>query len=99
MTNQPTKTQWKYLEERPDSWRKQLYIKGRKLTAFGLWSDMMVNGDTPEEAADHWDVPLEAVIEAIKYCEIHQELIANEADAERRHLEERGISLDPKVVH
>ncbi|MGK7878490.1 MAG: hypothetical protein AB4060_00055 [Crocosphaera sp.] len=99
MTNQPTKTQWQYLEPRPDSWRKQLYIKGRKLTAFGVWSDMMVNGDTLEETADNWDIPLDALQEVIEYCETHQELISSEADSERRYLEERGISLEPKVVH
>ncbi len=77
MTIRHTKTQWQYLEPRPDSWRKQLYLKGRKLTAFGLWSDMMVNGDTPEETANNWDVPLEAVLEVIKYCENIVKLIKN----------------------
>ncbi len=99
MTNQPTKTQWQYLEPRPDSWRKQLYIKGRKLTAFGVWSDMMVNGDTLEDTADNWEIPLDAVLEVIEYCETHQELIAAEAESERRYLEERGVLLEPKVVH
>lgn len=99
MTNQRTQTQWQYLEPRPDSWRQQLYFKGRKLTAFGLWSDMMVNSETPEEAADNWELPLDAVLEAIKYCETHQELLRKEASEERRYLEERGISLEPKVTH
>ena len=99
MTNQPIKTQWQYLEERSDSWRKQLYIKGKKLTAFGLWSDMMVNSETPEEAAENWDVPLAAVLEVIEYCQTYQQLIAEEANSERRYLEERGIPIDPKIVN
>ncbi|MGK7954526.1 MAG: hypothetical protein AB4063_04580 [Crocosphaera sp.] len=99
MTNQPTKTQWQYLESRQNSWRKQLYIKGRKLTAFGVWSDMMVNGDTLEETADNWEIPLEAVQEVIEYCEAYQDLITAEADSERRYLEERGVPLEPKVIH
>ena len=61
MTTNASKTQWKYLEPRPDSWRKQLYMKGRKLTAFTVWSDMIVNEMTPEEVADSKDLPIAAV--------------------------------------
>lgn len=86
-----SKTQWQYLEPRPDSWRKQLYLKGRKLRAHIVWSDMLVNEMTPEEVADSKDLPLEAVYEAIEYCESHAELLKQEAQAERRFLEERGV--------
>ncbi len=94
-----TNNQWQYLESRPHSWREQLYIKGRKLTAFTVWSDMMVNGETPNDAAENWDLPLAAVQEAIEYCSTHQELLKREAESERRYLEQRGISLEPKVTH
>ena len=94
-----TTTQWKYLESRPHPWRKQLYIKGRRLKAFTVWSDMIVNDLTPEEVADSKELPLEAVYEAIEYCQTHQELLKLEADKERRYLEERGISVEPRVTH
>lgn len=94
-----TATQWQYLEKRPHPWRQQLYIKGRKLTAFAVWMDMIVNGETPEEAAENWDLPLAAVLEAIEYCETHPELLKREAEEERRYLEERGVPLEPKVTH
>jgi hypothetical protein len=42
-----TTTQWQYLEKRPHPWRQQLYIKGRKLRAFTLWMNMIVNEMTP----------------------------------------------------
>ncbi len=99
MTTQKAKTQWQYLEKRPHSWRQQLYLKGRRLTAFGVWMDMMVNGETPEEAAFNWDLPLEAVKETIEYCETHRELLQSEAEQERRYLKDRGISLESKVSH
>lgn len=99
MTPPETQTQWQYLEKRPLSWRQQLYFKGRRLTAFGVWMDMIVNSETPEEAAENWDLPLEAVQEAIEYCETHQELLKREAEQERRYLEERGVSLESKVTH
>ncbi|ACK64922.1 hypothetical protein PCC8801_0842 [Rippkaea orientalis PCC 8801] len=98
LSAQFTQTQWKYLEKRPHPWRKQLYLKGRRLKAFDLWANMMANEMTPEEVADNWDVPLEAVRESIEYCETHQDLLKQEAEIERRHLEERGITLEPKIT-
>ena len=91
--------QWKYLEKRPHLWRKQLYVKGRRLKAFGVWMDMIVNEMTTYEAADNWDLPLAAIEEIIEYCETNQELLKQEADQERHYLEERGINLEPKVTH
>ena len=99
MTANTSKTTWKYLESRSDSWRKQLYIKGRKLTAHTVWSDMIVNSMTPSEVADSKDLPLSAVNEAIEYCEINQELLEKEAKAERLYLEKRGVILEPKITH
>jgi uncharacterized protein (DUF433 family) len=93
------KTQWQYLEQRPDSWRKQLYLKGKKLLARNVWSDTLVNEWSIEETADNWDLPVEAVSEAIEYCQTHQELLAQEADEERHYLEENGVSIEPKTTH
>jgi uncharacterized protein (DUF433 family) len=91
-------TQWQYLEQRSSSWRKQLYLKGKKLTAFTVWSDMLVNEMTPEEVAESKELPLAAVMEAIEYCQTHQELLRKEAEAERRYLEERGVVVEPPVT-
>ena len=99
MTTNTSKTQWKYLEPRPESWHQQLYLKKKKLRANTVWSDMLVNGDSIEEAADNWDLPVEAVEEVIRYCETHRELLRAEAESERRYLEERGVVLEPKVTH
>lgn len=99
MTSKSLKTQWQYLEKRPHRWRQQLYIKGRKQRAFTLWMNMIVNDMTSEEAADNWDLPLAAVHEAIEYCETHQELLQQEAEIERRHLEEKGNPIEPKTTH
>jgi hypothetical protein len=93
-----TTTKWQYLEPRPSSGRQQLYIKGRKLRAFTVWMDMMVNDLTPIEVAENKELPLGAVMEAIEYCSSHQPLLKKEAEEERRRLEEKGISLEPKTV-
>ena len=89
---------WQYLVTRPHPWRRQLYIKGRKLLASTIWQDMMVNEMTPEQAAENWDLPLAAIYEVIRYCESHRELLKLEADEERYRLEEKGVSLEPTVA-
>ncbi|WP_199249573.1 hypothetical protein [[Phormidium] sp. ETS-05] len=93
----PTET-WQYLVERPHPWRRQLYIKGRKLLASTVWQDTIANQMSPEEAAENWELPIPAIHEVFRYCETHQELLAMEASEERCRLEEQGVSLEPKIV-
>ena len=94
-----TKTQWQYLKRRPQSRWKQLYIKDRKLKAHTVWSDMIVNQWSEEETAYNWDLPIEAVREAIEYCEANLELLKKEATEERRYLKEQGVLLEPEIVN
>jgi len=94
MTPEPT---WRYLEKRPHPWRRQLHIKGRRLTAFGIWMDMQVNEMMAAEAAENWDLPLAVIQEAIEYCETHRDLLEREAAEERRRLESKEIRLEPQV--
>ena len=56
---------------------------------------MQVNHMTPEEAAENWDLPIEAIHEIIRYCQANRELLAMEADEEERRLRERGVRLEP----
>jgi hypothetical protein len=95
----PQTRDWQYLVERPHPWRRQLYIKGRKLLASTVWQDMIANKMTPEEAAENWSLPLCAIHEAVRYCESHTELLKLEAEEERYRLEEQGVSLEPKTTH
>ncbi|MEG4849508.1 hypothetical protein QUB10_01200 [Microcoleus sp. B5-D4] len=86
---------WQYLVSRPHAWRKQLYIKGRKLLASTIWGDMTANGMSPEQAAENWDLPLSTIYEVIDYCENNQELLKLEADEERYRLEVKGVQVEP----
>jgi uncharacterized protein (DUF433 family) len=99
MAESKTKTQWQYLEKRPHPWREQLYIKGTRIKASVIYSDMIVNSETPEEAAENRDLPLAAIFEVIEYCQTHQDLLKREALEERRYLESKGVSLEPKITH
>ena len=93
-----TNTQWQYLEKRTHPWRQQLYIKGKMIKASVIYSDMIVNEETPEEAAENWDLPLAVIEEVITYCQTHQELLKQEAEEERRIVLE-GVTVEPKVSH
>ena len=89
---------WEYLVERPHPWRRQLYVKGRNLRAFTVWTDMQTNGLGPQEAAENWDLPLDAVREIVRYCETNRELLRMEADEERRRLLDEGVLLEPSAA-
>jgi uncharacterized protein (DUF433 family) len=66
-----TPREWKYLERRPGSSYQQLCIKGKRIWAWTLYCEFMSEKEprTPQQLAEDWNVPLEAVQEAIAYCQ------------------------------
>ena len=89
---------WKYLAKRNHPWRKQLYIKGRKLLASTVWQDAITNEMSREEAAANWDLPIDAIDEVFRYCESHQDLLKLEADEAYYRLVSKGASFESKVA-
>src|SRR5712692_5082365 len=74
------KDHYKYLAPDPDSSYRQLRIKGRRIFARTLYS-LTVGEEgrmTPEEVAADYGLPLEAVSEAIAYCESNPPEIAED---------------------
>jgi uncharacterized protein (DUF433 family) len=66
-----TSTRWQYLERDPLSSQRQLSIKGRRIKARTL-AGAFFNAEEPrtvEQIAADWNVPIEAVREAIAYVE------------------------------
>ena len=61
---------WKYLERRPGSSFQQLCIKGKRIWAWTLNCEPFIEPEprTPEQLAEDWGIPVEAVLEAIEYC-------------------------------
>ena len=74
---------WTWLVRRDHPWRRQLWVKGRNITAGGLARTAFIEGWTPEETARQFDLPHEAVMEALRYAETARELITAE-EAENR---------------
>ncbi len=62
---------WKYLERRPGSSYQQFCVKNKRIWAWTLYCEFMNEKEprTPEQLAEDFDIPLEAVQEAIEYCQ------------------------------
>ena len=88
-------TQYQHLEPRPGSNYRSLFLKGRRIRAVVV--DEAIHGPdpfTPEEFAREYQVPLEAVLEALDYVAKNRPLIEQERDRESSRLRARGL-LDP----
>lgn len=96
-TMQPsTSTTWKYLAPNPKSVYKQLFIKGTRIRARILYG-MFMRADeprTPQEIAADYSLPLEAVQEAIAYCQSDPPEIKADFEREERVMEATGMN-DP----
>jgi hypothetical protein len=90
----PDNRTWMFLVSHEHPWKRQLYVKGRKLQASNVWSDIRANNLTTEEALYNWDLSRPVLNEIIEYCEANQELICMEADEEKRRLREKGVDID-----
>ena len=90
--------QYEYLEWRPSRWRKQLSLKGRKMTVGQFVSTMLSADWDVAEAARQFGLPVGAAVEAVAYYERHKDLIIEEAEAEKRWLIERGYLREPAAL-
>lgn len=72
------RSSWTWLVEREHPWRRQLWIKGRRLTAGDLARTAEVEGWSAQRTADEYDLPLEAVEEAQRYLAANRDLVIAE---------------------
>ncbi len=88
-------TTYKYLGRKPRSLYRQLFIKDRWIAARTLYG-MSLGEDamTPEEIAADYNLPQEAVREAIAYCQSNPPEIAEDYAAEEALMEASGMN-DP----
>ena len=89
---------WQYLVRRQHPWRKQLYVKGRNMTARQLVGSMKANQLDEQAAAADNRVPVEAVREALAYVESNRDLLETEAEIERLMLKRGGVARGPQPV-
>jgi uncharacterized protein (DUF433 family) len=92
--NQFTTTGWKHLEPNPKSAYRQLFIKGTRIRARDLYGLYMSSDDpmTVEEIAADYGLPVEAVSEAIAYCQSDPAEIREDFEREERTMEATGMN-------
>ena len=85
MRRQPMRgtTGYAHLGPREGSRYHQYFLEGRNLRAETLYrATLGPEPMTPEEVAQDYDVPAEAVHEAIRYCQENEELLRQEREAD-----------------
>ena len=91
--SEPTTTTWKHLAPNPKSKYKELFIKGRRIRATVLYGwHVCAEPRSAEEIAADYALPLEAVQEAIAYCQGNPPEIKE--DFERGERLMKAIGLD-----
>jgi uncharacterized protein (DUF433 family) len=77
---------YQWLEPKPYKQTKQLGIKGRNMTVWNLVHAVVVSEHTPEEVAEDFRLPVEAVQEALDYYYANKEWIDAEIEETARRL-------------
>jgi uncharacterized protein (DUF433 family) len=97
---------YKYLGPRRGSLYRQLFINGTGIFAETVYRAIVGPEQmTPEEVARDRNLPLEAVLECIDYCEKNADLLQQEREeddadlARRRALNPEMYPLPPKPSH
>jgi uncharacterized protein (DUF433 family) len=98
----PKANSWTYLAPNPKSVYKQLYIKGTRIPArvlHGLYmSEEQGPPETIEEIAEMYGLPIEAVKEAIAYCESNPPELLEDYAREEAIVEASGMN-DPNYKY
>jgi uncharacterized protein (DUF433 family) len=101
MENTTDITRYQYLEGRPGSLCRQPFIKGTRIRAeipYGYTVDKedeeegISKGQSPGEVAGFLRVPLDAVLEAIDYCQKHWDVVICDHAREDRLMEAHGMN-------
>jgi hypothetical protein len=84
--------EYKYLARRDASRYQQLFYRGRQLRAETLFRQTIgVDPRTPQQVAEDYDIPVDAVLEAIHYCTHNEELLRLEREQDLADLRARGL--------
>ncbi len=92
-------TQWQYLGPNPKSSYKQLFVKGTRIRARVLYGwYACLEPRTPAEIAADYDLPVDAVKEAIAYCESNPPELIEDYAREEALAEATGMN-DPNYKY
>ncbi len=90
--------EYRFLEERPRSNYRQLWVKSRHIRAEVLYR-LTVGPEprTPEEVAHDYDLPVDAIHEAVDYSVQNKSLLDTERAREEVRLKSLGLDQPPYV--
>jgi uncharacterized protein (DUF433 family) len=87
-----SEVRYQHLEARPGSNYRQLFLKGRRIRADAVYH--AIHGTdpyTPEEYAENFQVPLEAVFEALDYVARNQPIIQQDQERDEARFRARDL--------
>jgi uncharacterized protein (DUF433 family) len=77
-----------YLIARPEKGTQELYIRSTGIRASTIWHDRYISQMHPRAIAQDRDLPLEAVYDALAYCQEHWDAICQAKIQEQAWLQE-----------
>ena len=86
---------YKYLQPKRGSRYQQLAVNGRIRAEILYRETVGPEPQSPDQIAKEYDLPVEAVLEAIHYCEHNRELLDAERAREQATIKARGFDLWP----
>ena len=90
--------EYKFLESRPRSNYQQLWVKGRHMRAEVIYRYTVgPEPETPEQVAAEYNLPVDAVLEAIEYCTRNKDLLDAERTRETASIRARGLDQYPNA--
>jgi len=94
----PETTTYTYLAPRQGSRYEQYFFKGRNLRAETLYRATVGQEPmTPNDVAKDYDVPVEAVLEAIQYCLQNTVLLQKEREEDWNVSQSLGLDQAPPL--
>jgi hypothetical protein len=86
---------YQYLQPKRGSHYQQLAVNGRIRAEILYRETVGPEPLTPEQVAVEYDLPVEAVLEAIHYCQHNRELLDAERAREQASIKARGLDQWP----
>jgi hypothetical protein len=75
--------EYKYLGPKRGSLYRQYFVKDGNSRAQSVYLDIVGSEQmTPEQAAENWNIPLEAVLECVDYCEKNADVLRQDWEEE-----------------
>ena len=87
--------QYKHLQPKAGSNYRQLFVNGRIRAEILYRETVGAEPLSPEQVAREYGLPVEAVLEAIDYCKLNQQLLHRERAEEEASIRTRGLDKWP----